>query len=246
MKRNRVIQRGSVIPLYFQVESSLRTRISSGEFRPGQYLPSEKDLALEYGVSRITVRQAMSTLADEGLVVRIRGKGTFVSKRPLGVESARFSGSFDDLVAMGARTKVKILGMAMVEPNRTLRDIFQLDDGDMVLQIEKIRQVEDSPFSLVVNYLPRDIGERVQRHDLTQKPLMTILEEDLGIEPKTASQTIEAAAASPEVADALAIDMGAPLLKVERTLFDKSGTAVAYVSVLYRSDKYLFTVELSW
>ena len=246
MKSAKAIQRGSVIPLYYQLETSLKKRIISGEFKPNQLLPGETALAEEYGVSRITVRQALSSLVDHGIVIRMRGKGTFVSDKLPPVESAKFSGSFEDLVAIGVRTKVKLLSMKTVEPEALVKNAFQLADEELLYRIEKIRSVEGAPFSYVMNYLPRHIGKKLNKADLSQKPLLTILRDDLGIEAKTAAQTIEATAATPEVAGLLAINVGDPLLKVERTVYDKDKAVVEHVSVLYRADKYSFNVELGW
>ena len=246
MKSAKAIQRGSVIPLYYQLETSLKKRIMSGEFRPNQLLPGETALAEEYGVSRITVRQALSSLVDNGIVVRMRGKGTFVSDKLPPVESPKFSGSLEELVALGVRTKVKLLSMEPAEPNILVKNALQLADGELLYRIEKVRSVEGAPFSYVVNYLPRHIGKKLNRGDLSQKPLLTILKDDLGIEAKTATQTIEATSATPEVAGLLSINVGDPMLKVERTVYDKDKAVIEHVTVLYRADKYSFNVELGW
>ena len=232
------------IPLYYQLETILRKRISSGELARGDLLPSEGALAKEYNMSRITVRQALSSLESDGLIVRKRGKGTFVSKKHTYLESPKFTGFIEDLISMGIRTTSKILDISMVEGPQNIQEHLELEVGTQLFRIEKIRLVEGSPFSYVLNYLPPDIGQKIKKEDLIAKPLLMILEEDLGIKATEAVQSIEATIADTHVAPLLRIRVGDPLLKVERTVFDVNHKPVEYVSVLYRADKYFYTVNL--
>ena len=232
------------IPLYYQLETILRKRISSGELARGDLLPSEEALAKEYNLSRITVRQALSSLESDGLIVRKRGKGTFVSKKHTYLESPKFTGFIEDLISMGIRTKSKILDISMVEGPQTIQEHLELEVGTQLFRIEKIRLVEGSPFSYVLNYLPPDIGQKIMTEDLIVKPLLMILEDDLGIKATEAVQSIEATISDTHVAPLLGIRVGDPLLKVERTVFDVNHKPVEYVSVLYRADKYFYTVNL--
>ena len=232
------------IPLYYQLETILRKRISSGELARGDLLPSEEALAKEYNMSRITVRQALSSLESDGLIVRKRGKGTFVSKKHTYLESPKFTGFIEDLISMGIRTTSKILDISMVEGPRNIQEHLELEVGTQLFRIEKIRLVEGSPFSYVLNYLPPDIGQKIKKEDLIAKPLLMILEDDLGIKATEAVQSIEATIADTHVAPLLGIRVGDPLLKGERTVFDVNHRPVEYVSVLYRADKYFYTVNL--
>ena len=232
------------IPLYYQLETILRKRISSGELARGDLLPSEGALAKEYNMSRITVRQALSSLESDGLIVRKRGKGTFVSKKHTYLESPKFTGFIEDLISMGIRTTSKILDISMVEGPQNIQEHLELEVGTQLFRIEKIRLVEGSPFSYVLNYLPPDIGQKIKKEDLIAKPLLMILEDDLGIKATEAVQSIEATIADTHVAPLLRIRVGDPLLKVERTVFDVNHKPVEYVSVLYRADKYFYTVNL--
>jgi len=232
------------IPLYYQLDTILRKRIALGELTQGDILPSEEALAKEYDLSRITVRQALSSLANDGLIVRKRGKGTFVSKKHTPFEPPKFTGFIEDLISMGIRTKSKILNICMVEGPQTIQEHLELEVGTKLFRIEKIRLVEGSPFSYVLNYLPPDIGKKIKTDDLIAKPLLMILEGDMGIKVTEAVQSIEATIADTHVAPLLGIRVGDPLLKGERTVFDVNHKPVEYVSVLYRADKYLYTVNL--
>ncbi len=217
----------------------------SGDFRPGGLLPSEEALTKEYEVSRITVRRALAIMTEEGLIVRKRGKGTFVSKNARIPTSPRLSGSIEDLIYMGIQTDVKVIGSCWMKPNSAVSEALQLDEGEEALRLEKIRLVENSPFSHVLNYLPPSIGRKVHLDKIAEKPLLMILEDDLRIKVSEAIQTVEADVADAEVAGLLEIRVGEPLLRLERIVFDVKKKPVEYVSVLYRADRYFFTVNLT-
>jgi GntR family transcriptional regulator len=232
------------IPLYYQVETVLRNKIFSGEIPPAFTLPSEDALAEEYQVSRITIRQALSLLEKDGLVIRKRGKGTFVSEDAAIPESPKWHGSIEDLIEMGIKTTTEVLDMSHIDPTEMVRGRLQLTAGNQVLRIEKIRTVEHRPLSYIVNYLPSDFGREIHPDDLTAKPLLIILEENLGLVAARAEQTVEATIADSRIAPLLDIRVGDPLLKVERIVYDPNKKPIEYVSVLYRADKYFFTVKL--
>ena len=148
------------------------------------------------------------------------------------------------MIAMGIRTEARILERRVIEAPEAVRQKLNLPEGAVVLRIEKVRLVEGEPFSHVVNYLPEEIGRRIAGADLSQKPLLKILEDDLGFKAESAVQVITATVAEPEWAPLLDIRVGDPLLKVERTVFDRKGLPLEYVQVLYRADKYNLTVGL--
>ena len=235
--------RDKAIPLYYQLETILRKKIISGDYSPEIPLPSEDALAGEYQVSRITVRQALSSLEKDGLVVRQRGKGTFVSKKADSFELPRFTGSIEDLVLMGKRTKTKVLESIWIDPPDIIRERLKVT-GDKVLRLKKIRYIEGEPFSHVFNYLPPQIGKKLPMELVESKPMLMILEDELGVRATEADQSVEATIADAEIASLLDIRAGDPLLKAERTVYDVKGNPVEYVSVVYRADKYAFTMKL--
>ena len=235
--------RDKAIPLYYQLETILRKKITSGDYAPDTPLPSEDGLAEEYGVSRITVRQALSSLEQDGLVIRQRGKGTFVSGKADTLELPRFTGSIEDLILMGKRTKTKVIESAWIDPPDIIRERLKVKDGK-VLRIEKIRHIEGDPFAHVFNYLPPELGNNLPMDLVKSKPILMILEDELGVRANEAEQTVEATIADAADASLLDIRVGDPLLKAERTVYDVKGNPAEYVSVVYRADKYAFTMKL--
>ncbi len=236
--------RDKSVPLYYQIETILRRKILTGEIPPRAPLPSEDALKDEYSVSRITIRQALSLLEQDGLIVRQRGRGTFVSEKARVVEPAKLTGSMEDLIYMGIQTSAKVLDLSAIAAPDKLREYLKLGPGAEVLRIEKIRFVDQAPFSYVLNFLPLKIGRKVNPEQLTVKPLLMILEEDLGIKTGEAVQTVEATIADAQVAPLLDVRVGDPLLKAERTVFDRSQRPIEHVSALYRADKYCYKVKL--
>ncbi len=232
------------LPLYYQIETILRRKILSGEFEPGSYLPSESALRKEFDVSRITVRQALSLLEQDGLIIRQRGKGTFIPESVETVRAPRLTGSIEDLITMSKQTETKVLDVFLTEPPDHVKERLKLGFSEKVLRIKKIRLVDGEPLSYIQNYLPPDIGNKINPDDLKTKPLMMILEDDLGITLSEANQTLEATIADAEVTPLLEVRVGDPLLKAERTIFDTNRQPVEYVTALYRADKYFYSIKL--
>jgi GntR family transcriptional regulator len=176
--------------------------------------------------------------------VRQRGKGTFISENTTAFELPRYTGSIEDIVLMVKNTSTDILESNWIEPPAHICKRLKLSASDKVFKVEKIRRIENSPFSHVFNYLPPSIGEKLPFDLVKFKPMLMILENELGIRAVEAEQSMEATIADPQVASMLEIRVGDPLLKIERTVYDVKKNPVEYVSVLYRADKFIFTVKL--
>ena len=217
--------RDKAIPLYYQLETILRKKITSGDYSPDTPLPSEDALAVEYKVSRITVRQALSSLEQDGLVIRQRGKGTFVSDKADTLELPRFTGSIEDLILMGKRTKTKVIESAWIDPPDIIRERLKVKDGK-VLRIEKIRHIEGDPFSHVFNYLPPEIGQKLPMDLVKSKPMLMILEDDLGVPATEADQSVEATIADAQVASLLDIVLVPAGLRLDMNLLLMLGSVV--------------------
>ena len=133
----------SRIPLYYQLENVLREKISSGAFLAGVRMPTEVELTKEYGVSRITVRQALQALTDEGLIERQQGRGTFIANRKTRVSrftgTIHLTGSLDELIAMGMDTPVKVLEMNLVEADQHEAGLLQLPLGTRIYRLKRLR-----------------------------------------------------------------------------------------------------------
>ena len=237
--------RDTSIPLYYQLENILREKISSGEYRPGDPFPTEDLLSRSYQVSRITVRKALSSLERDGLISRRRGKGSFVTDGRQTLEPMKLTGTIEDIIAMGIKTQTRILHFGIVHPPQKLAERLKIDEGAQVLRIERLRLTKEGPFSYSVSYVPADVGKKIRAKDLSAQPLMNILEEKCKVKIGRGSQIIEATVADTRVASLLDVRTGTPLLKIERSAFDVKGRPVQYLTILYRSDRYHYRVDLA-
>ena len=239
----RALDRAAGMPLYQQIVALLTNRIRSGAIAAGEYLPGEKDLCVEYGVSRITARRAMNELAHAGLVAREQGRGTRVLDNQLSpVFSASINGWRENVTAMGRRTSAQVLDFAYVPAPAAVAAALEVAPGETVQHTVRVRQLNDEPFSHLVTYVPEDVGRRYKRADLGNSPLHKLLER-AGVRIAKARQMLTATLADPPVAGILGIPVGSPLIAVERVVRDETGRPVEFIRILYRPD--LYRIEIS-
>lgn len=248
MAKHKITFANSRIPLYYQLENVLREKITSGSFEPGDRLPTEVELIGEYGVSRITVRQALQALANDGLIERKQGRGTVVAARRSRKKRLsaviHLTGSLDELIEMGLDTPVKVLEMNRVEADPHEAELLEIKTRSPIYRLKRLRLHEGKPFGLIINYLPEDIGSRLTMAELSSGALLQSMESKLGMQLDNALQQIHAELADPYVAKLLDVRVGAALLSIERTVYTDQNRPVEYVHTLYRSDIYGYSVKL--
>lgn len=149
----------------------------------------------------------------------------------------KLTGSIEDIVAMGIKTKTQILNFGLITPSRLIAERLQLEKDQKVLRIERIRSIKEGPFSYILNFVPASLGKKIRLNELLKEPLMNILEKKFKIKIKRAFQIIEANVADPRIAQILGVQTGSPLLKVERTVYDNRGKPIEFLSILYLSDR---------
>lgn len=222
----------------------LRDRIASGELTPGTRLPSEPVLADLHDVSRVTIRRALAELEREGLISRRPGAGTFVTsrivKRPI---VADLSNALAHLVEMGRSTDVKLLSFGYVEASNEVADGLRLDAGEKVQRSVRVRIIDGEPFSYLVTHVPSRIGVTYTEAELASQPLLALIERT-GVKVDRATQTVSATLAGPEVAAALNIEAGGPLISLTRVVYDTKSRGIEHLTALYRPDRYSFQMEL--
>ncbi|MFE9906968.1 GntR family transcriptional regulator [Streptomyces clavifer] len=235
------VDRTSPVPLYYQLARQLETAIEQGLLAPGSLLGNELELAARLGLSRPTVRQAIQSLVDKGLMVRRRGVGTQVVhsriKRPLELSSL-----YDDLEAAGRRPATRVLRNTVEPATADIAAALGVAEGSDVHLVERLRYAYDEPMALLRNHLPPqllDLGtERLESTGLYR------MMRSAGITLHSARQTVGARAATVEEGELLDEAAGAPLLTMERTTFDDGGRAVEYGSHVYRAARYAFEFQL--
>lgn len=236
----------TLLPVYYQIKQTIKNWILNKEFSSGEKIPSENELAEKFNVSRLTVRQAIGQLSQEGFLVSKRGEGTFVTNNESLISklSLEFTGFMDDLFYQISRSKTKTVKITQIPLPKLIKEKLELEEGEKVVQIKRLRFLEGSAFAFTVNYLPIEIGEKINEKELYRRPLLQILEEDLGIQFTEAFQTIQASFADQEVAEQLGIHSGSPILFVERIMYTEKEKPVELVQSSYPGDLYKYIVRL--
>lgn len=232
------------IPLYFQVKRSLSDQILSGRLPAGEQIPSESALTASFRVSRVVVRQALQLLEDEGLIYRVRGKGTFVTDDVDKDRIPRLSGYLEDLINIGLAMEVKVLEFGLRKATADLVPILDVDEGSDVFFVKRLRLVDGRPFSVIHNFVPYDIGKQIPLEALESEPLMQLIETRTGESIDWASEVFQAVSADSELAGLLEVDIVAPILKMILTAYSPNGRVVNLAHVFYRSDRYNYRGHL--
>ncbi|MGV9455592.1 GntR family transcriptional regulator [Streptomyces sp. NPDC003635] len=235
------LDRNSPVPLYHQLAQQLEAAIEHGRLAPGNLLGNEIDLSTRLGLSRPTVRQAIQSLVDKGLLVRRRGVGTQVVhsqvKRPLELSSL-----YDDLEAAGQGPTTEVVRHEPVPAAADVAAALGLPEGAEVTFLERLRHTHGQPVALLCNYLPAGLLE-LDTARLEATGLYRMMRA-AGLTLHSARQTIGARCASAEEATRLDERAGAALLTMTRTAYDDTGRAVEYGTHIYRASRYAFDFQL--
>jgi GntR family transcriptional regulator len=244
-KLNVKVDRDSPIPYYAQLKDGLKAEIESGNWRPGDLLPAEPELCREFDVSRTVVRQALKELSYEGLIVRRKGKGTFVAS-PKFTESQiqELSGFYQDMVDLGHTPYSQILRQEIIPASAGVADRLALSAGSAVIQIDRLRFVEDVPLVLVTTYVPYKLCPQLVEADLSHRSLYEFLETECGLVLARGRRTIEAVVADEYQSELLRIEKGAPLILLDSVSYLADDTPIEYYRALHRGDRSRFEVEL--
>ncbi|WP_072775733.1 GntR family transcriptional regulator [Marivita hallyeonensis] len=235
----------SGVPLYRQIVVILTNRLNAGTLLPGDAVPGEAAICSEFGVSRITARRALNELAAMGRVVRERGKGTrvlpFESTPP--AMTASIDGLLENVGHMGRTTTVDVLDSRYLPATPDVAEALEIERGATVQRAVRVRALGGAPMSYLVTIVPEEIGKRIEGQDLSQTPLLLLLEE-AGVPVASATQTISATVADAEVARALTVPAGSPLIEVNRLVRDENDRPVEMIRVLYRPELYRFEISM--
>src|SRR5215475_1445363 len=239
------IDPGSATPLYAQVEAVLASDIAGGTLPAGSQLPTENDLIERFGVSRPTVRRAVQNLVGRGLVEIQRGKGTFVTRPKITQELTTLSGFVEDMQALGLNPTARLIDKQVVAADKTVAHQLALPSGILVARIRRVRLADGEPVSFDETYLPQEIGEKVITNDLEIEPIFSLLEQKYDTPLVEAEYRLEAVAAEPAVAEALDVQTGSPLFRIERTSYGAGNQPVDYEQLYYRGDLVRFVTRLA-
>jgi GntR family transcriptional regulator len=229
-------------PRYREIEAALRARIA--RLRPGQRLPSDADLCAEFGVSRMTARHAMAQLADEGLVRRDPGRGTFVAEPPTHRRANSLMTFSHEMRRQGRVPSSRIVARRLRPPTDAERVALRVDHGDEVIELRRVRLADGEPMAVETAVLSCSCASAVLSADLENGSLHEVLI-GAGVLPTRGTSSIGAEAAAAEDAALLGISAGDPMLVERRLIFDQRGRPVERTESRYAANRYGLDVGFS-
>jgi GntR family transcriptional regulator len=241
------------LPKYHQIYLVLREKLQEGAFDSG--VPAELALAKQFDAGRVTVRRALEQLAEEGLITREPGRGTwptrnagqapkgFLDPNPQAHES-RLTGLLESLVSTSRSTTLVLREWRTITASESVAAALAIPVGDKVKKMVRVRSSSDGPVSHITTYLPYPLARNFARRDLTSKATLLLLE-SAGISLGRAHQTVSARQADANVASELGVAVGSALLAVRRVVYDQDDRPVQWLHGLYRPDRYEYQMEIS-
>ena len=228
---------------YVQIEEELAERIRTGMLRPGDRIPPERELAEQMQVSRMTVRQALGRLADRGLLVRERGRGTFVSEPKLIQSLSRLNGFYDQMISQGILPSSRLLSGQEVLASAAVAQVLDLRIGEPLYKVVRLRLGGGVPLALETSFFPARLVPGLLDYDLERHSIYRLMEH-YDARPVRATQSLEPVPARDQEAEALEVLPGSPLMLVERIAWDTQDRPVEYAKDIYRGDRSRFVAEL--
>jgi GntR family transcriptional regulator len=241
----KTIDRMSPLPFYYQLKQILLTELRDRKLSPGTRLPGDHELCATYDVSRTVVRQALTELETEGVIERVKGRGTFVAQQKTGERLVQsLTGLFEDVEARGSHLRSDVRRLEVVPADEQVAQNLDLELGASVIVLERLRYVDEEPWVLVTTYLPSPIAPGLLSDDLENQSLYRLLEQKYGVELRYGQRTVEASVAGSALARSLGISPGDPVLVLRSIVYGNQGPIEMFVAY-HRGDRSRFEVSLS-
>jgi GntR family transcriptional regulator len=231
------------LPLYGQIKNKLKAQILDGTYVAGSQMPSESELCATYSTSRITVRQALGELQKDGLIFKIHGKGSFVSRPKAFQNVSTLQGFAESMSAMGYEVVNQLRSLRYVPASATVAARLQIAVGTTVAEVQRVRLLNREPVSLELTWVSQALGRRLAQADLLTRDIFLILENDCGVALGHADISIDATMADEEIAQALAVEEGLPVLRIERLTHDAKGKPIDYEFLYFRGDAFQYRLR---
>lgn len=202
------LDKNNPIPLYYQLVERLKEQIQLGDLKPGDQLPSERELSDQHGISRMTVRQAIAYLVQQGLLEVKRGIGTFVAAPKLAHDTLHLLGFTEELMQRGGAVTSQVLEQSLVFPSASVASGLNLNADAPTVKLVRLRLAEAVPLLLETTFLPASLCAGLETEDLTTQSLYSLLETKYGLHLKYARQTLEATVANEYESRLFGIEVG--------------------------------------
>lgn len=235
-----MINKNSPIPIYHQLEEFIKQQIDQGDLKEEEAIPSEREFAERFQISRMTVRQAINNLVMDGLLKRQKGRGTFVNKKKVEQELQGMTSFTEDMVSRGMQPSSNLLSFQMIPAGKKTSLDLKIAENDLVYKIKRIRLADNAPMALETAYIPVAMVPGLTEEN-SNLSLYQYIEDHLSLSISEAKQEIEASIASSQEAEPLGIEEGDPILLIVRISYLQDGTPFELVKSSFRADRYRFT-----
>ncbi len=232
------------LPKYHRIKEIMLERINEGIWTHDMLIPSETDLGKEFGVSRITVRRAVSDLAHEGKLRTVQGKGTFVAKPKLPERFVqRAFGIYEDMERRGLQLSTEVLRFEVIPAPGDVANTLGLKREEHVYVLVRLRSVQNEKLLISTTYIPEMLCPNLQGEEINSGSLYTLLRTKYRLIIARGQRSLEAVAAGPWEAKLLDIALSSPLLRLDSVAYLKDGQAFEYSQTLHRGDRARVEVE---
>jgi GntR family transcriptional regulator len=241
------LQRESSIPLYVQIKDLLQKQIESGDYAVGARLPSERELSQRYDVSRMTARQALQALAQEGLTYSRVGKGTFVNAPKIDQDLRALTSFSEDMRQRGLQPSSRVLVAEVRAADNNAAHRLLISPGSELVVLSRVRLADAQPLALETTHIPHHLCPGLlKQHDFERESLYEVLRREYGWTLVWADQLIETRLPEDYECKALGLDAKTPVLRFTRVTFDEQDQPVEFVRSVYRGDKYQLRIILRY
>lgn len=237
------IDKDSPLPIYFQLEEGVKESIEKGELKPGDLIPSEREFSEQFEISRMTVRQALNNLVNNGYLVRKQGRGTFVAQQKIEQKLKGLTSFSEDMRSRGMVPSTKLLEFRQVAASKPVADKLMLAEGAMVYEMKRVRLADDTPMALETSYLPVDLVAGLDE-STAQGSLYDYIENTLKLTIGHATQVLEASIAKGLECKILEIKEGTPVLLIKRYTSLDNGQPLEVVHSIYPGSRYKFVIDM--
>lgn len=229
------------VPAYQRIQGTIRLEIDSGRLRPGDAVPSERELARIHRVSLMTARHALASMEQDGVVERRRGVGTFVSTPR--IHFNKLMSYTEQMTSRNLSAASQVLFAKIVEDGEEATARLSLPPKSRIIKIERLRHAAGEPFALEICHLSAGQFPGLLDAPLDHESLFAVLKRNYKVELGYADEEVDATAADPRTADLLEISRREPLLRIRQVIYSNKGTAILYVIGLYRSDRHNLVIR---
>lgn len=231
-------------PLYRKIAQQIREEIESGQWEEGQSIPTEKHLSEQFGASRVTVRQAIKMLVEEGLLEKVQGSGTYVKEQKIEHNIFELISFTEEMRSLNKEPVNKVLNFQLLEPDDHVKRMLSLEEGRKVFYVRRQRLVDDIPYVVEDTYLPVDLFPNLSYQIMTGSKY-DYIEKEVGKKIKESYQEVIPVLPEEDMAEALTVDQGTPVLKICSYSILEDGTVFEYSENHFKSDEYKFTLRAS-